>query len=154
MFTGAVPPDPLLRQARLSHKFCLKNVQFNTTLGPPNVLFRFIFCADFPSLSFVHIFAYLIRFNLITLIFLFTMWICPCPQNENLYREQQHNPPAPRSFIINSTLHVDWSEWYSTIPSRFSSIKKHSTHRIAVWLAPGTGLEVLEKKQFLSLSEF
>lgn len=71
MFTEAAPPDSLLRQARPSHKFCLKNVQMNISLDSPNVLFRLIFCADFPSLSFLHIFVYLILLNLIILILLF-----------------------------------------------------------------------------------
>jgi len=71
MFTEAAPPARLLWQARTSNKFCLKNVQFNITLGPPNVLFRLILCTDFPSLSFLHIFAYLILLNLITVILLF-----------------------------------------------------------------------------------
>lgn len=124
MFTEAALPDLLLRQARHSHKFCLKNVQFNITLVSPNVLFRPIFCAYFPTLSFLHKFAYLILFNLIVPILLFKRWSCPCPQNVNLYREQQANCPAPCSFIVHSTLNVDWSERYSTLPCRFSSIKK------------------------------
>jgi hypothetical protein len=49
----------------------LKNVQMNISLDSPNVLFRLIFCADFPSLSFLHIFVYLILLNLIILILLF-----------------------------------------------------------------------------------
>jgi len=57
-------------------------------------------------------------------ILLFKRWSCPCPQNGNLYREEQYNRPAPRLFTIHSTLYVDWSEWYSTLPCRFSSIKK------------------------------
>jgi hypothetical protein len=79
MFTGAASTDPLLRQARNLHKFCLKNVQLNITLGPPNVSFRLIFCADFPSLPFLHAFVYLILLNLITLILLFKRRSCPCP---------------------------------------------------------------------------
>jgi hypothetical protein len=107
MFTEAAPPDPLLRQARPTHKFCFKNIQFNITLVPPNILSRPIVCAYFPSLSFLHIFAYLILFNLITMTLLFKRWSCSCPQNENLYLEQHYNLPAPRSFTIHLTLNVD-----------------------------------------------
>lgn len=95
MFTEAALPDLLLRQARHSHKFCLKNVQFNITLVSPNVLFRPIFCAYFPTLSFLHKFAYLILFNLIVPILLLKGEAAPVHKMKTCIGNSRLTVPLP-----------------------------------------------------------